>query len=359
MQRYVQYYEKTQLDGPRVLEKISVGKDKLSNTIFIFVERQFVHDGIVEEYLEGSADAGSKNWLILTVGVQGAGKQHAIRELIESGHLPITSYVRVDQDDLQRCLPEYDWYLEQTPDVVEEITRKEAGYIAETLCLAALRNGRTVVWDCALCDVDWYISRLQQLRCWYSTLRIALMYITATPDEVQERCSAEKCHTGRMISSSCISDVLSTLPERVERIKADFDFNFSCHIRNEDSVLEIDGDQDLQVFSCGDSPCLNRQIPREVSSLLEDPFLNDASSMGRLSFRVSQVVAGEDRKLMRKRSSQRRRVSRFQTSEENHKANHMNFYGRFAYIRQTLDYGYHSNYTFERQRFQDAIVRVC
>lgn len=32
------------------------------------------------------------------------------------------------------------------------------------------------------------------------------------------------------------------------------------------------------------------------------------------------------------------------------------FYGRFAHIRKTLDYNYHSNYTFERQRFQDAII---
>lgn len=32
------------------------------------------------------------------------------------------------------------------------------------------------------------------------------------------------------------------------------------------------------------------------------------------------------------------------------------FYGPYAHIRATLDYSYHSNYTFERQHFQDAIL---
>jgi hypothetical protein len=330
-------------------------------------ERQFVHDGIIEDYLDSSETEEeqsetkdgmySKNWLLLTVGVQGAGKAHTIRELVDSGHLPISSYVRVDQDELQRCLPEYGWYLEQSPELVEKLTRKEAGYIAETLCLAALRTGKTVVWDCALCDVDWYISRLQQLRTWYSCLKIALMYITATTDEVQERCEAETCRTGRMVASPHICKEISNLHERVERIKVDFQFDFACHIQNDNNVLEIDGDQDFQVFLRWESPHLGDQTPREVSGLPEDPSLEDNQSLPRLSFRVSQDIEEGDRKPMRRRIS-RRRVSRFQSSEENHKANHMNFFGRFAHIRETLDYDYHSNYTFERQRFQDAIVRI-
>ena len=52
----------------------------------------------------------------------------------------------------------------------------------------------------------------------------------------------------------------------------------------------------------------------------------------------------------------RRRFSVMISSEENNRADHANFYGKYSHIRSTLDYNYHSNYTFERQKLQDAII---
>jgi len=45
------------------------------------------------------------------------------------------------------------------------------------------------------------------------------------------------------------------------------------------------------------------------------------------------------------------------STEEKHASMDMDFYGQFAHIRETLDYGYHKNYTHERQRLQDSIMR--
>ena len=44
------------------------------------------------------------------------------------------------------------------------------------------------------------------------------------------------------------------------------------------------------------------------------------------------------------------------SSEENNKSDDLIFYGKYSHIRKTLDYNYHSNYTFERQKLQDAII---
>ena len=44
------------------------------------------------------------------------------------------------------------------------------------------------------------------------------------------------------------------------------------------------------------------------------------------------------------------------SSENNNESDDMNFYGKFSHIRKTLDYSYHSNYTFERQKLHDAII---
>ena len=44
------------------------------------------------------------------------------------------------------------------------------------------------------------------------------------------------------------------------------------------------------------------------------------------------------------------------SSEENNKSDNSNFYGKFSHIRKSLDYSFHSNYTFERQKLHDAII---
>jgi hypothetical protein len=47
---------------------------------------------------------------------------------------------------------------------------------------------------------------------------------------------------------------------------------------------------------------------------------------------------------------------RLPSSEEKHQSNDRTFHGQFQHIRQKLDYNYHSNYTPERQKFQDEVV---
>jgi hypothetical protein len=44
------------------------------------------------------------------------------------------------------------------------------------------------------------------------------------------------------------------------------------------------------------------------------------------------------------------------SSEENNKSDDLRFFGKYSHIRKTLDYSYHCNYTFERQKLQDAII---
>ena len=334
------------------------------------VERQFVQDSIIEDYLEAveeneseNASSNPSNWLILTVGVKGAGKQHVIRELVDSGHLPLDAYVLVDLDDLRRQLPEYEWYLEHAPEMVGDMTRQEAGYIAETLCLAGLRMGKTVVWDCALCDVEWYIARIQELRKTFPCLKVALMHVTAAEDEIHERCEKETELTGRTVAKSDISETVSRLPAALARLKQEVNFDFWCHIENNSDVLGINGDQDFQIFASEPIGNSHRR-PSRISLLPFDvgDSKEETPPCCRTSFRVSResILGLEDdantgsRRASRRTS--RRRFTCLQSSEENHKSEDMNFYGRFAHIRQTLDYTYHSNYTPERQRFQDAII---
>ncbi len=44
------------------------------------------------------------------------------------------------------------------------------------------------------------------------------------------------------------------------------------------------------------------------------------------------------------------------SSEDNNKSDEAKFYGKFSHIRKTLDYSFHSHYTFERQKLHDSII---
>jgi predicted kinase len=57
-----------------------------------------------------------------------------------------------------------------------------------------------------------------------------------------------------------------------------------------------------------------------------------------------------------KKKGRHRRISLYRSSEDNHLADDMKFYGRYAHIRSTLDYSHHQNYRRDRQIFQDAII---
>ena len=273
------------------------------SSILSKTERQFVQDSIIEDYLEAAeekesneraASANQTAWLILTVGAKGAGKHYVIRELVESKHLPLGSHIVVDMDDLRRQLPEYDWYLQHAPEMVGDMTRREAGYIAETLCLAGLRLGKTIVWDCALVDVGWYISRIQELRSTFPCLKVALMHVTASKEKIHERCEEHVEVTGRTIPKSAIDETITRIPAAIENLRNEVDFDFWCHVENSTDVLEINSDQDFLVFSGSPEPlpssgrrrssmCSSIRVSRESMTFTEDELLQESGH--RKSFR--------------------------------------------------------------------------
>jgi len=314
-------------------------------------ERQWLHDAIIEDcMLEHQHDDWShqemttvlprRPWLIVMAGAHGAGKHYVIRELVNTETLPLLSFVCVDTDDLRRYLPEYSAYLAESPDKVDRLTRKEAGYISETLSLAALQAGRNVVFHCNLKDYQWYKDAfLPQFRRQFHGLKVALVHATADKDVVLERAQRRAEDTGRTISEAELVHTLTeAVPLAFEQLKSIVDY--SCTIRNNGKELE------LLECSSGDS--------RDWSAFTKT--FDQRESILSLSYPETPPMckpAGPHRRT----SSMRRRFSAVQSSEANHATDDMEFYGPFAEIRKTLDYSYHSNYNFERQVFQDAIIR--
>ena len=111
-------------------------------------ERQWLQNAIIEEMLkkakinsneecQGDVFAVPTNpWLVITVGVMGVGKIHTIRHLAEKGRFPLESFVLMDPEEAQSLLPEFNMYMDQCPELAEDMMWKEVGYISEILTLA-------------------------------------------------------------------------------------------------------------------------------------------------------------------------------------------------------------------------------
>ena len=155
-------------------------------------ERQWLQDSIIEDLLfENDTTAcvtPTEPWLLYTVGVMGAGKQHTLSKLVRDGRLPLLSYVLVDPDAIRRRLPEFTSYLRKCDaDCVDELTRKEAGYIVELVVRAALQAGRNVVLDTSLYSAEWYVNFTEQVKKEYSSLKVAILHITAPREVIMDR----------------------------------------------------------------------------------------------------------------------------------------------------------------------------
>ena len=78
-------------------------------------------------------------------------------------------------------------YIESNPEMAGEMTRKEAGFIAEILTLAALQAGKNVLQDGSLRDCEWYQLYFQRLRQEFPSLRQAILHVTAPKEAVFQR----------------------------------------------------------------------------------------------------------------------------------------------------------------------------
>lgn len=149
--------------------------------------------------------------------------------------------------------------------------------------------------------------------------------------------------TGFHIPVEELKRSLEEIPDNLDTLKPDVDF--FCSISNAGGDFEIDGcswkeftttfQQEVEVIKS--LPTHGKeQMERRLASAEETRYCAN-------SFRM-------------RRRSLRRPFRVHVSTEENHRSDDRNFYGKYSHIRETLDYAYHCNYTYERQKLQDSII---
>ena len=317
-------------------------------------QRQWLQDSIIEDLLDQVNVEDVENvcvtphepWMIFTAGPRGAGKRHTIDDLVLDERLPLLGFISVDSDQIRRRLPEFDMYTQFHPELVDELTRKESGFIAEILVQAAVQLGRNVIFDGALKSTDWYLGLIDKLQKDPTTsqYKFGIFHITAPMDQIVARISRKSVDTGRVIPQ------ISTLHD-IESIKHGYEVlkphvNYTCEIRN--------GKEELELLRVDDSeskekPDISDPTDEEtwelyftqqfVQMCAWKPGMNGKTKMGRMSRVVSLVESQTTRKSMIQRASRIHNKPRFSvmiSSEENNRMDEMLFWGRYSHIRKTL-----------------------
>lgn len=226
-------------------------------------QRQLFQDSIIQHFLSKprvvdkngqTCHSPTQPWIVFTAGAMGAGKSYTIKKLAKEDFFPLESFVMVDPDEIRRHLPEfYDYDSQQAG----EMTRLEAGMIAELLTLVALSNGQNVLVDGSLKDSVWYQQYFAQLRTDYPWLQIAILHITAPKQAVLDRAQSRSLKTGRVVPEHTLFDALERVPQSVKILSPLVDF--SCEINNTHQIefvtegMTWDSFRNTWSQSCGNS----------------------------------------------------------------------------------------------------------
>mmetsp|Transcript_14574 Transcript_14574/g.25257 ORF Transcript_14574/g.25257 Transcript_14574/m.25257 type:complete len:221 (-) Transcript_14574:155-817(-) len=159
----------------------------------------------------------------------GAGKTHTIKKLDEQGKFPLDSFVSVDPDEIRRRLPEFSTYIQKSPQRAGELTRKEAGMMAEVLTNFALEKGMNVLVDGSLKDAVWYENYFLKLRECYPNLRIGIIHVTAPTEAIFERVQQRGKSTGRVVPMDALIRSIKEVPKAVEQLRKSVDFFMEIH----------------------------------------------------------------------------------------------------------------------------------
>jgi hypothetical protein len=182
--------------------------------------------------------------------------------------------------------------------------------------------------------------------------------------------------------------ILKEIPDSIEAVKPHV--NFFCTIENAgtsgDFVLgegitweqfTLNFQQEVEVVGSGNSYIKDQIImtgdgPKQTSRS-SDPDNNDNKKHHQCSSIITPIPQQQPMTIVKRLANAqetryaaksfrlRRRSFRKPfcvnvSTEENHGTDDRNFFGKYSHIRATLDYTYHKNYTYERQKFQDAII---
>lgn len=101
------------------------------------------------------AEYSPNQYLVMTAGPIGSGKSQMIAWLRERGLLHLDNPCLIDPDEIRQLLPEWKERNRKSPYTAGYETQQEVGEIAEKALHHGLEQGRNVIFDGTMKDIQW------------------------------------------------------------------------------------------------------------------------------------------------------------------------------------------------------------
>lgn len=210
-------------------------------------ERQLFQDTVIKHFLKTYVKDVKTNlycarptapWVVFTAGAMGAGKSHAMKWLASHKYFPLESFVMVDPDQIRYQLPEMSGYLYHNPTTAGSLTHKESGYIQEILTLEALKQGKNVLIDGSLRNASWNKILISRIYHDNMNVKIAIVHVSASEDEVMKRARKRALSTGRVVPEDILLKTLKEVPIAVKELSPLVDYSVTLNTDNMEPVIE-------------------------------------------------------------------------------------------------------------------------
>ncbi|KNC78040.1 hypothetical protein SARC_09515 [Sphaeroforma arctica JP610] len=186
--------------------------------------RQELQDAILTRVLAASNPLKTttkhtrKPWLVFTAGAMGAGKGYVLSTLHNADAFPMSQFVMIDPDKLKNELPEMAGYLQEEAESAATKVHRESTFMSDVLFEYTLLQGRSLVVDGSLRDVDWYSDLFARIRREYPLYQIGILHVSAERSVIHQRARKRAELSNRVVPTETIDQSIAQVPKSVNTL---------------------------------------------------------------------------------------------------------------------------------------------
>jgi zeta toxin len=128
------------------------------------IERTLQHDSLLADMYDRAADVPCEHKAIIAGGLSGAGKTTVLANHPE---IDRSQYLTINPDDIKEEMAQRNMIPEVeglSPMEASDLVHEESSYLARQLALRAQADGKNLIWDITMSDLQKTQKRIQDLR---------------------------------------------------------------------------------------------------------------------------------------------------------------------------------------------------
>lgn len=206
-------------------------------------ERQRMHEGIVEHFMEEGASGGGplrdRPEVVFLGGPPGAGKSTVREKLQKAGVLDPNRYMTLDPDEVKGQIPEYGAFQKSDPSNAARAVHRESGDIQEDIWRQGQAARKNMIVDSTLGAQQYYSDEIDRLKSEYPEYGTTILHVDVPESTAQERVESRGRATGRVVPREMVSNIYKAVGPSIDALKNKVDTTIKFDNRGEPFISAI------------------------------------------------------------------------------------------------------------------------